>query len=55
MRKDNVEIGWWLMEPILEHWGNTPASGLPNYPAGSGGPEDASLLLWKDGRKWKGF
>jgi glucose-6-phosphate 1-dehydrogenase len=54
MRKDSVEISWWLMQPILDYWADAKPFGFPNYAAGSYGPEDASLLLWKDGRKWKG-
>jgi glucose-6-phosphate 1-dehydrogenase len=55
MRKDNVELGWWLMMPILDYWANAKPSDFPNYPAGSIGPENASLLIWKDGKKWRGF
>ena len=40
-RDDEVEAEWSLITPILEHWANTKAPELPNYPAGSWGPEAA--------------
>ncbi|HNM13176.1 MAG TPA: glucose-6-phosphate dehydrogenase, partial [bacterium] len=52
MRKDMVEVAWWLVMPVLEHWKNNKAE-FPNYVAGSWGPEAADKLLNKDGRKWR--
>ncbi|MCK6541601.1 glucose-6-phosphate dehydrogenase [bacterium] len=52
MRKDMVEVAWWLVMPVLEHWKNNKAE-FPNYAAGSWGPEAADKLLNKDGRKWR--
>ena len=53
-RKDEVEVAWSLVTPILARWENLPPPDFPNYPAGSWGPETAHLLLARDGRAWRG-
>ncbi len=52
-RADNIEIGWELMEPVLDVWSALPERSFPNYMAGSEGPSAARLLLEKDGREWR--
>ncbi len=52
MRKDMVEIAWWLVMPVIERWKNVKAK-FGNYAAGSWGPKEAHDLLGKDGRKWR--
>ncbi len=52
-RKDEVEIEWSLITPILEYWANSPASRFPNYAAGTWGPKAADTLLETDGRAWR--
>jgi len=43
-RDDEVEAQWTIVDPILEAWSN--ASGpIPQYSAGSGGPEEADALI----------
>jgi glucose-6-phosphate 1-dehydrogenase len=51
--RDGVEATWALMTPILERWARTPMSNLPNYAAGTWGPEKADALLAQDGRSWR--
>ena len=51
-RDDEVEAEWGLITPILEHWAKTSAPELPNYPAGSWGPEAADKMVTESGRKW---
>jgi glucose-6-phosphate 1-dehydrogenase len=51
-RKDEVELAWALMTPILEYWQNSPAPNFPNYAAGTWGPRAADNLLARDGRTW---
>jgi len=51
-RDDEVEAEWGLITPILEHWAKTPPTDLPNYAAGSWGPEAADKMLTDAGRKW---
>ena len=52
MRGDEVEAAWEWIDPIINHWaasGHKPEL----YDAGSSGPENASMLLHRDGRKWR--
>ena len=51
-RRDMVERGWEIVDPILEAW-KEPATDFPNYEAGSSGPESASELIEHDGRSWR--
>jgi len=50
-RDDWMERSWELMDPILRAWKAT-AGALPQYPAGTWGPEEADALLARDGRAW---
>ena len=52
MRGDEVEAAWAWTDPVIAGWearGDKPRS----YDAGSGGPEDALMLLHRDGRRWR--
>lgn len=51
MRGDEVEAAWDWIDPIIEAWQGASAP-LP-YDAGSSGPEDALMLLHRDGRRWR--
>lgn len=51
MRTDEVEAAWRWTEYILNAWRETGMEVQP-YPAGSWGPEDSSMLIAKDGRRW---
>jgi glucose-6-phosphate 1-dehydrogenase len=50
-RMDIVEAGWHVVDPILDGWQSGRAP-LP-YTAGSWGPEEAEILLERDGRQWR--
>ena len=52
-RKDEVEIAWSLITPILQYWANAPAPSFPNYAAGAWGPEYADTFLTSEGRAWR--
>jgi glucose-6-phosphate 1-dehydrogenase len=52
-RSDNVELGWSVVEPILDVWSALPPRDFANYDAGSWGPADADALLARDGRQWR--
>ncbi len=52
MRADEVEAAWRIVTPILRLWERAPKPAFPNYAAGTWGPEEASALLAKDGRRW---
>ena len=51
-RDDEVEAEWGLITPILDHWAKSKAPALPNYPAGSWGPDEADKMVTDSGRKW---
>ena len=52
MRGDEVEAAWAWADPIVNHWEDARLSPAP-YDVGSSGPEDALLLLHRDGRRWR--
>ena len=51
MRGDEVEAAWKWTDPIIEGWQNRGDKPQP-YEPGSSGPEDALMLLHRDGRRW---
>ena len=50
-RNDEVEAQWRICDPIVHAWARTPGP-LPQYEAGSQGPEDANQLL-REGDHWR--
>ncbi len=53
VREDGVEETWSLLTPVIERLEATAAAEkFPNYAAGSSGPEEAVLLIERDGRQW---
>lgn len=52
MRGDEVEAAWAWTDPLITGW--EARNDVPkHYDAGSSGPEDALMLLHRDGRKWR--
>ena len=52
MRGDEVEAAWRWTDPLIAGW--EARNDVPkHYDAGSAGPEDAMMLLHRDGRKWR--
>ena len=52
MRGDEVEAAWAWTDPLINGW--EARNDVPkHYDAGSSGPEDALMLLHRDGRKWR--
>lgn len=52
MRGDEVEAAWAWTDPIIEGWtqrGEKPQG----YEPGSSGPDDALMLMHRDGRRWR--
>jgi glucose-6-phosphate 1-dehydrogenase len=45
MPSDEVRAQWEFITPILEGWQKSPAPKLPNYQAGTWGPEEANKLI----------
>jgi len=53
-RADQVEAGWNVVQPILDHWAKVKPEGFPNYASGSQGPAEADALIARDGaRVWR--
>jgi glucose-6-phosphate 1-dehydrogenase len=51
-RNDEIEALWAIVDPILQGWHQDTTSPIPQYPAGSAGPEEANGLL-DEGRQWR--
>ncbi len=52
MRGDEVEAAWAWTDPIISGW--VDRHDVPKtYDVGSSGPNDASLMIQRDGRKWR--
>ncbi|MCG7518768.1 glucose-6-phosphate dehydrogenase [Ruegeria sp. Ofav3-42] len=52
MRGDEAEAAWAWVDPIIQGWedrGDRPAK----YDQGSSGPEEALMLMHRDGRRWR--
>ncbi|WP_163850392.1 glucose-6-phosphate dehydrogenase [Pseudooceanicola aestuarii] len=52
MRGDEVEAAWAWTDPLIAAWearGDRPQA----YESGSSGPEDALMLMHRDGRRWR--
>ena len=52
-RADNIEMGWAVVQPILDVWKSLPPASYPNYEAGSWGPAESHELLKREGREWR--
>jgi glucose-6-phosphate 1-dehydrogenase len=52
-RADNIELGWAVVQMILDVWKSLPGpAAFPNYSGGSWGPAEAEALLRREGREW---
>jgi len=51
-RNDEVEAQWRIIDPIVQAWQASSAP-LPQYPAGSQGPEEAEKLLIAGDDRWR--
>ncbi|ASP21402.1 glucose-6-phosphate 1-dehydrogenase [Antarctobacter heliothermus] len=52
MRGDEVEAAWAWTDPIIAGWQSRGEVPKP-YDAGTAGPEDALMLMHRDGRRWR--
>lgn len=51
-RADQVEAAWATVMPVIEGWEAVGPENFPNYASGTWGPEQAEVLIAKDGRSW---
>ncbi|MEI4470308.1 glucose-6-phosphate dehydrogenase [Frigidibacter sp. MR17.24] len=52
MRGDEVEAAWAWVDPIIGAW-ETAGDRPQGYDPGSSGPDDALMLMHRDGRRWR--
>ncbi|MGR3756345.1 MAG: glucose-6-phosphate dehydrogenase, partial [Tranquillimonas sp.] len=52
MRGDEVEAAWAWTDPIIQGWERRGEAPKP-YDPGSSGPEDAQMLMHREGRRWR--
>ncbi len=52
MRGDEVEAAWAWADPVIKSW-ESREDKPRGYDPGSSGPEDALMLMHKDGRRWR--
>ena len=52
MRDDEVEAAWRWTDPIIAGWEERREAPLP-YEPDSAGPDDALMLMHRDGRRWR--
>ncbi len=52
-RRDEVEAQWRLINPILDYWRDHPDPELPNYAAGSDGPDCSDEMLARKNHGWR--
>ncbi|MBV9123097.1 MAG: glucose-6-phosphate dehydrogenase [Planctomycetes bacterium] len=53
MRRDAVVEAWKFVMPILDAWQNSRSRFLPEYRAGTWGPQEADRLIEADHREWR--
>ena len=52
-RADWIYKAWSIIDPIINQWEKEPWLKVPNYKAGTWGPEEADKLLSVQGCKWR--
>ncbi|MBK6765583.1 MAG: glucose-6-phosphate dehydrogenase [bacterium] len=52
-RRDSVEEGWRIVQPVLNAWAHDANDALPQYVAGSWGPSEADVLLAARNHRWR--
>ena len=52
MRGDEVEAAWRWTDPVIDRWEEAGDRPFP-YAQGSSGPEEALMLMHRDGRRWR--
>jgi glucose-6-phosphate 1-dehydrogenase len=52
MRADQTEAAWQVLSPVIQAWEKIKPFSFPNYQAGTWGPEEAEILIARNGRSW---
>jgi glucose-6-phosphate 1-dehydrogenase len=53
MRRDQVDVAWRFVMPILQRWEQLRVRDLPEYQCGTWGPVEADRIIEPDGRAWR--
>ncbi|QDU34155.1 Glucose-6-phosphate 1-dehydrogenase [Poriferisphaera corsica] len=53
--RDEIEISWNAVQPVLDYWKDNPQDDLPNYNAGTWGPSAADIMMARDNRYWHNY
>jgi len=51
--RDEIEASWRAVQPVLDYWAEHPQDDLPNYKAGTWGPDASEAMMRRDGRYWR--
>jgi glucose-6-phosphate 1-dehydrogenase len=51
-RADWIYAAWSIVDPLVTRWEAIPPADLPNYAAGTWGPDAAQALIEQDGHSW---
>lgn len=52
IRRDEIEASWRIVDSITGAWEKMSTDNVHPYPAGTWGPQEANMLIEKDGRHW---
>ena len=52
-RRDGIEACWSLMTPILHAWESARVKKIPQYEAGTWGPQQSDAFIERNGRTWR--
>src|SRR5262249_33925207 len=52
-RADTIELGWDVVQPIVDAWKSGAGAKPELYTAGGSGPDAAAALLARDRRQWR--
>ena len=53
LRRDAVEVAWWLVMPVLDRWAEQNPEQIPTYAAGTWGPSESDTMLAQHNHTWK--
>jgi glucose-6-phosphate 1-dehydrogenase len=53
--RDEIEISWQAVQPVLDYWMENPQDDLPNYAAGTWGPLASDIMMAQHDRSWHHF
>ena len=52
-RADWIDKAWQIVDPLVARWAVESPVAVPNYAAGSAGPDASRQMLERDGRQWR--